>query len=81
MDSLQVQKHSGLCLLISLVPLRYIPTSYDRDVCMRMQDVKDGFDYICANVDNFKVIANDIELWIDRIAGDFMVKFHDPRSY
>ena len=72
MDSLQVPKDSGPCLLISSVPLGSLsPTRYDRDVWIRMRDSKDGFDYIYTHIDEFKVVAKDTGLWIDRIVGNF----------
>ena len=61
--------------------LGFNPTRYDRDVWMRMRDNEDGFDYICTHVDDFKVVAKDAGMWIDRIAGAFLVKSHGPRSY
>ena len=40
-----------------------------------------GYDYICTHVDNFKVVAHDAGMWIDRIASAFLVKSHGPRDY
>lgn len=54
---------------------------FDRDVWMRLRDARDGYDYICTHVDDFKVVARDPGLWVDRIAGAFLVKEHGPRSY
>jgi len=57
------------------------PSRFDRDVWMRMRDTKDGFDYICTHVDDFKVVAKEPMQWIDRIAGAFLIKEHGPRLY
>ena len=46
-----------------------------------MRDNEDGFDYICTHVDDFKVVAKDAGMWIDRIVGAFLVKFHGPHNY
>ena len=51
--------------------LGFSPTRYDRDVWMRMRNSKDGFDYICAHIDDFKFSAKDAGLWIDTIVGNF----------
>ena len=61
--------------------LGFHPTRYDRDVWMRLRDSKDGYDYICTHVDDFKVVAHDANMWIDRIASAFLVKSHGPRDY
>ena len=61
--------------------LGFVPTRYDRDVWMRLRDTKDGFDYIYTHVDDFKVVAKDAGMWVDRIAHAFLVKHHGPRSY
>ena len=54
---------------------------FDRDVWMRMRDTKDGYDYICTHVDDFKVVAKDPNLWVERIASIFLIKEHGPRNY
>lgn len=49
------------------------PTRFDRDVWMRLRDTN--------HVDNSKVIAKDPMMWIDRIAGAFLIKEHGPHKY
>ena len=59
--------------------LGFHPTRFDRDVWMRMRDTKDGYDYNCTHVDDFKVVAHDAQMWIDRIASIFLIKSHDQK--
>ena len=59
----------------------FIPTRFDRDVWMRLRDDDSGYDYICTHVDDFKVVAKHPEIWIERIAGAFLIKEHGPRNY
>ncbi len=59
----------------------FTPTRFDRDVWMRMRDDQSGYDYICTHVDDFKVIGKNPMMWIDRIAGAFLIKEHGPRNY
>jgi len=61
--------------------MKFTPSRFDRDVWMRLRDTNDGFDYICTHVDDFKVVAKDPMMWIDRIAGAFLIKEHGPRNY
>jgi hypothetical protein len=61
--------------------LGFTPTRFDRDVWMRMREAKDGFDYICTHVDDFKVAAKTPDVWVQRIAGAFLIKEHGPRNY
>ena len=56
------------------------PSRFDRDVWMRLRDEKDGYDYICTHVDDFKVVAKEPGMWIERIAGAFLIKEHGPRN-
>ena len=37
--------------------LGFTPSRYDRDVWMKLRNARDGFDYICTHIDNFKVVA------------------------
>jgi hypothetical protein len=43
----------------------FFPTQYDRDVWMPLCKMKDGYDYICTHVDDFKIIAKEPEQWRD----------------
>ena len=59
----------------------FAPTRYDRDVWMRLRDTKDGYDYICTHVDDFKIVAKDPSIWMKRIESTFLVKESGPRDY
>ena len=61
--------------------LGFRPTRYDRDVWIVECPTGNGYDYICTHVDDFKVIADDPGMYIDRISGAFFVKDHGPPSY
>ena len=61
--------------------LGFIPTRFDRDVWMRLREDESGYDYICTHVDDFKVVAKEPMIWIDRIASAFLIKEHGPRKY
>ena len=41
---------------------------YDRDVWMRLRDIKCGYDYICTHVDNFKIMTKEPAYWVDKIS-------------
>jgi len=58
--------------------MKFTPSRFNRDVWMRMRDTNDSFDYICTDVDDFKVVAKDPMMWIDRIAGALLIKEHGP---
>ena len=59
----------------------FTPTRFDRDVWMRLREAQDGYDYICTHVDDFKIVAKEPMIWIDRLAGAFLIKEHGPRQY
>jgi hypothetical protein len=61
--------------------LGFVPTRYDRDVWMRLRESKDGYDYICTHVDDFKVIARAPERWTEQIAGIFHLKSVGSPTY
>ena len=42
--------------------LGFTPSRYDRDVWMRLRDEKNGYDYICTHVDDFKIVARDAQM-------------------
>ena len=42
---------------------------------------ENGYDYICADVDDFKMVSRDVEMWLKYISGTFLVKEHGPRKY
>ena len=54
---------------------------YDRDVWMREREEKDGYDYICTHVDDFKIVARDPERWKSHISAVFLLKSIGPPSY
>ena len=59
----------------------FFPCCFDRDVWMRLRDEQDGYDFICAHLDDFKFVAKDPGMWVDCIAGIFLAKEQDLRSY
>ena len=54
---------------------------YDRDVWMRLREEKDGYDYLCTHVDDFKVVARDPQRWVNAIAGAFQLKCAGTPDY
>lgn len=56
-------------------------TQYDRDVWMKLRATNDGYDYICTNVDGFKIVARDPKHWMDLIENKFVLKSVGPPSY
>ena len=40
-----------------------------------------GYYYICTHGDEFKVIAKNPSIWIEKIASAFIVKWHGARNY
>ena len=48
---------------------------------MRLRDNKTGYDYIFTYVNDFKVLAKNISMWINNIASAFIVKEHGLRNY
>jgi len=61
--------------------LGFIPSRFDRDVWMRLREEKDGYDYICTHVDDFKIAARDPDRWLEQIKATFLVKESGPRGY
>lgn len=61
--------------------MRFRPTRYDGDVWMLECPNRNGYDYIYTHVDDFKVIADDPGVYIDRIASAFFVKEYGPPNY
>ena len=57
------------------------PVRYDRDVWMTPSQTGNGYDYICTHVDDFKIIADDPDMYLDRISGAFLIKNHGSPSY
>ena len=68
-------------LLDSLHNLVFVPSCFDRDVWIRQWDPKDRFDFIYTHVNDFKVIAQDPDIWIEHITSVFLIKEHGPRKY
>jgi hypothetical protein len=44
-----------------LCQLEFFLTQYDNDIWMQLHEQKDGYDYICTHVDDFKVVAREPE--------------------
>ena len=61
--------------------LGFTPSRYDRDVWLRSRDRGDGYDYICTHVDDFKIVARDAEMWMDKLKKAFLIKSNGPRDY
>lgn len=61
--------------------LGFVPTRYDRDVWMRLREARDGYDYICTHVDDFKIVARDPDHWLIKIKERFLVKTSGPPDY
>ena len=54
---------------------------YDRDVWLRDREERDGYNYICTHVDNFKIVARDPDRWKTRISAVFLLKSIGPLAY
>ena len=61
--------------------LGFFAARYDRDVWMREREAKDGYDYICTHVDDFKIVAKDPERWKSLISAAFLLKSIGPPAY
>ena len=61
-----------------LCTLGFKPLRFDCDVWMRLCDSKDGYDYICTHVDDFKIVGLNPQMWLDCISESFLVKSHGP---
>ena len=48
---------------------------------MRLRQSKDGYDYICTHLDDFKIVARDPKRWMDLIETKFALKSVGPPSY
>ena len=59
----------------------FTATRYDRDVWMRLREEKDGYDYLCTHVDDFKVVAKDPQRWVNAISGAFQLKCAGTPDY
>ena len=61
--------------------LGFKPVRFDRDVWMRLRDTKDGYDYLCTHVDDFKIVAKNPTHWMTKIQAKFVLKSVGPPSY
>jgi hypothetical protein len=48
---------------------------------MQLCEMKDGYDYICTHVGDFKIVAKEPEWWHDQISSLFLLKSIGPLSY
>ena len=64
-----------------LKSMGFVATRYDRDVWMRERETKDGYDYLCTHVDDFKIVARQPDRWKERISAAFLLKSIGPPSY
>ncbi len=61
--------------------LGFSATRYDRDVWKRKREEEDGYDYICTHVDDFKIVARNLDHWKSHISGAFLLKSIGPPIY
>jgi hypothetical protein len=54
---------------------------YNRDVWLREREERDGYDYVCTHVDNFKIVARDPTRWQTQISAAFLLKSIGPPVY
>ena len=64
-----------------LCSLSFSPSRYNRDMWMELNDDKDGYDYICTHVDDFKIILKYVDKKLQKISHSFFVTSHGSRSY
>ena len=57
------------------------PSCCDRDVWMHQCEEADGYDYICTQVDDFKIVARIPEHWMKLIKDTFTVKDEGTPKY
>jgi hypothetical protein len=43
---------------------------------MQLRKMKDGYDYICTHVDDFKIVAKEPEWWRDQISSSFFTQVY-----
>ncbi|KAI2492903.1 Reverse transcriptase (RNA-dependent DNA polymerase) [Fragilaria crotonensis] len=48
---------------------------------MRQREERDGYDYICTHVDDFKIVAKDPNRWQEQISAAFLLKSIGPPTY
>jgi hypothetical protein len=61
--------------------LGFFLTKYDQDIWMHLHEKKNGYNYICTHVDDFKVVAKKPERWVNEISAVFLLKSVGPPSY
>ena len=65
--------------------LGFRPSKFDGDVWMKLRppskSFPPGYDYICTHVDDFKVVAENPQQWVDCIAKAFTLKESGPPKY
>ncbi len=54
---------------------------YDRDVWLREREERDGYDYVCTHVDDFKIVARNPDRWKTQISAAFLLKSIGPPAY
>ena len=80
--SLKTFAESFRTMLVEFVhPLDFYGPVFGRDLWIRLCDKIKGWDYICIHVDDFKIVAKDPTIWINRIASIFLNKEHGLHSY
>jgi hypothetical protein len=56
----------------------FFPMQYNCDVWMQLHEMKDIYDYICTDVDDFKIVAKALEWWHNQISSSFLLKSIEP---
>jgi hypothetical protein len=51
------------------------------NVWMQLREMKDGYNYFCTHVDDFKINAKEPKWWCDQISSSFLLKSIEPPSY
>jgi hypothetical protein len=65
-----------------LKSMGFIATRYEiGDIWMRERETKDGYDYLCTHVDDFKIVARQPDRWKEPISTAFLSQSIGPPSY
>ena len=48
---------------------------------MREREEKDGYDHICTHIDDFKIVAQNPDCWMNKCKEEFLVKSSGPSSH
>ena len=59
-----------------LCTLDFVTSRFEKDLWMQLHNSKDVYYYICTHMDDFKVVAKDPDISIERIASVCLIKEH-----